>query len=372
MGLDRFRGHKANPDFVYMGLVTALVLFGLVMIASSSVVISAEAYNQNYAFVLKQGIALVLGGVAALVMLRFDYHRFRALSTGLLIFSFILLLVVFIPGLGKATKGAARWIDFGFFQLQPSELLKLSYILYLASWFENRGQRIQKLQEGFLPFLILLIPAVLFLVAQRDLGTLLIILVTTGIIYFAAGAPWWHIGTGVAIGVVLVLFLIVLAPYRMQRLTTFLHPQTDKLGAGYHINQSLLAVGSGGAWGRGFGQSLQKYLYLPEPHTDSIFAIVVEELGFVRTLFVLAAIGLLAYRGYQIAARAGDDFGRIVAFGITTWLLFQSLINIGAILGLVPLTGVPLPFISYGGTSLISCLIGVGILLNISKYRYGT
>ncbi len=371
MGLDRFRGHRASPDYVYMGMAIMLVLFGLVMIASSSVVISLESYNQTYAFVLRQAIALGIGTIAALVMMKFDYHRFRALATPLLIGSFILILMVFIPGLGKASKGAARWIDLGIFQLQPSELLKISYILYLAAWFERRGKRIKSMQEGLIPFFILLVPLIFFLIIQRDLGTLLVTLVTVGIMYFASGAPYWQIGSGLAVGVILILGLILIAPYRMQRLTTFLHPEADKLGAGYHINQSVLAVGSGGVFGLGFGNSIQKHLYLPEPHTDSIFAIMVEELGFLRAFVVLAAIGFFAYRGYYIAVRAGDDFGRMAAFGITTWLLFQSLINIGAILGLIPLTGVPLPFISYGGTSLVVSLIGVGIVLNISKYRYG-
>jgi cell division protein FtsW len=189
--------------------------------------------------------------------------------------------------------------------------------------------------------------------------------------FYISGATATQISTGLIAGVALVAVLIMIEPYRMKRLTTFLDPGADKLGAGYHINQSMIAIGSGGLLGRGFGHSLQKYLYLPEPHTDSIFAITVEELGFFRSILVLMVIGLLAYRGYQIAYRAGDDFGRMIAFGITTWFLFQALINIGAIMGLIPLTGVPLPFISYGGTSLIMSLVGVGVMLSIAKYSYG-
>ncbi len=333
--------------------------------------ISMEIYNQNYGFVTKQAVALVLGVVAAIILSRIDYHLWRKYATYLLVGSFILLLIVFIPGLGKAAKGAARWIDLGFFQLQPSELVKISYVLYLSAWFERRGDRIKYIPEGLLPFVLILIPVIGILMAQRDLGTLLVVLITSGIMFFAAGAPYSQIGLGAAVGVGLIGLLILLAPYRLQRLTTFLNPEADKLGSGYHINQALLAVGSGGAWGKGFGKSLQKYLYLPEPQTDSIFAIITEELGFFRALLVLAVIGLVGYRGYQISARAPDVFGRMVAFGITTWFLFQALINLGAILGLVPLTGVPLPFISYGGTSLIVSLAAVGILLNISRFNYG-
>lgn len=372
MSLDRFRPNKVNPDYTYLSLAALLTLFGIVMISSSSVVLSMQAYNQSYGFVTRQVIALVIGSIGTIVASRLDYRIWKRYATPLLILCLALLVVVFIPGIGKSANGAARWINLGSFQLQPSELLKISYVLFLALWLEKRGARLKTLTGGLFPFLLLVAPMVLLLMAQRDLGTLLVVLVTVGIMYVVAGAPYAHIGLGVATGIVLLMLLVVAAPYRMQRLTTFLNPSSDKLGAGYHINQSLIAVGSGGAWGRGFGQSLQKYLYLPEPHTDSIFAIIVEELGFFRALLVLLVIGMFAYRGYQIAAKAGDDFARMTAFGITTWLLFQSLINIGAILGLIPLTGVPLPLISYGGTSLIVSLFGIGIVMNISKHGYGT
>lgn len=369
--LDRFRTHKANPDFTYMSLVAVLILFGIVMISSSSVVLSAEIFQRNYGFVTRQSIYLVIGLVAAVVAAKIDYRFWRRCAPMILLASLLLLLIVFIPGVGKTAKGASRWIDLGIFQLQPSELVKLAYIFYLAAWIENRGKSIKSFQHGFLPFVVLLVPVVLILMAQRDLGTLLVVLSLSGLMFFVSGATYSQIGAAGLVGVGLVALLIAIAPYRMQRLTTFLNPSADKLGAGYHINQASLAIGSGGMWGRGFGQSLQKYLYLPEPHTDSIFAIVVEELGFVRSLLVLFVIGALAYRGYQIANRAGDDFSRMVAFGITSWLLIQAIINVAAIMGLVPLTGVPLPFISYGGTSLIASLIGVGIMVNISKQSYG-
>lgn len=370
MSLDKFRGAKASPDYTYISLIAVMIVFGLIMISSSSVVVASEIYNNTYAFVTRQIMALSIGVVAAIILSRINYRLWRQLATLFLFGSFILLLIVFIPGVGKAAKGAARWIDLGFFQLQPSELVKISYILYLSAWIEKRENRLQFVQEGLLPFIVLLAPIVLILMAQRDLGTLLVVLITSGVMFFASGAPYKHIAVAGAIGVGLVALLILIAPYRMKRLTTFLNPGADKLGAGYHINQASLAIGSGGLFGRGFGQSLQKYLYLPEPQTDSIFAVVVEELGFFRATLVLAFIGLVAYRGYQISARAPDVFGRMVAFGITSWFLFQALLNLAAIMGLVPLTGVPLPFISYGGTSLIMSLVGVGILVNISRYTH--
>lgn len=371
MSLDRFRTHKASPDYTYMSLAFILVLFGLVMISSSSVVLSVEIFNRNYGFVTRQATYAIVGIIAALILSKIDYRIWRKYAAPFLMISFMLLLIVFIPGVGKAAKGAARWIDFGVFQLQPSELLKLSYILYFAAWFESKGKMLKSFQNGFLPFVTLIIPSVLLLIMQRDLGTLLVVLAATGLMFYIAGASYSHLGIAVLAGVLMVALLIAIAPYRLQRFATFLDPSADKLGAGYHINQSLLAIGSGGMLGRGFGQSLQKYLYLPEPHTDSIFAITVEELGFLRSILVLLFIGLFAYRGYQIAYRAGDDFGRMLAFGVTSWLLVQSFINIAAIMGLVPLTGVPLPLISYGGTSLIASLIAIGIVVNVSRQSYG-
>jgi cell division protein FtsW len=371
MSLDRFRSNKANPDFTYISLAAILVLFGLVMISSSSVVVSSERFNQNYAYVFKQLTALVIGLFGAVILSIVDYRTWRQYAKPFFWISVILLLIVFIPGIGKSAKGAARWINLGSFQLQPSELVKISFILYFAAWLEQNGKLIKTFKKGLLPFAGLVIPLIFILIQQRDMGTLLVILGTAGAMFFVGGATMTQIGLSVASGIGMIGFLIMIEPYRLQRLMTYLQPNSDKLGSGYHISQSLLAIGSGGLWGRGFGKSLQKYLYLPEPHTDSIFAIIVEELGFFRALLVLAVIGLFAYRGYQIAARAGDDFGRMVAFGITTALLLQAIINIGAILGILPLTGVPLPLISYGGTSLIVMLSAIGLVVNISKHGYG-
>ena len=371
MSLERFRAHKSNPDYTYMTLGLILILFGLVMISSSSVVLSSEIYNQSYGFVIRQSISLLIGLVAFFIASRIEFQTWKKPAPIFLLLSICLLAIVFIPGVGKTTKGAARWIDLGIFQLQPSEIVKLSLILYLSLWFEKKGKLIKSFSQGLIPFIILLVPAVFFLMLQRDLGTLLVILFTSAAMFVVAGSTLSQIGVGMGVGFSTLAMLIAIAPYRMQRLATFFNPEeSDKLGAGYHVNQLNIAIGSGGLWGRGFGQSLQKYLYLPEPQTDSIFAIIVEELGFFRTFLVLTVIGLFTFKGYDIARRCTDPFGRMVAFGITTSLFVQAAINIAAALGLVPLTGVPLPFISYGGTSLIISLVGVGIVVNISKYAY--
>lgn len=371
MALDRFRSNKASPDYTYLTLAGILILFGLVMISSSSVVISFERFNHNYGYVSKQITALLIGLTACGIVGAVHYTRWNKYATPLFLLSLFLLVLVFIPGLGKVAKGAARWIELGSFQLQPSEILKLAIVLYLALWLERRRNTIQTFTKGFFPFIFLLLPVVIVLIAQRDMGTLLVILGTAGVMFYIAGATLTQISAGAIGGVALILLLIIIAPYRAQRLSTFLNPQADKLGAGYHINQSSIAIGSGGLWGRGFGKSLQKYLYLPEPHTDSIFAITVEELGFFRSLLILGLIALLAQRGYLIAARSPDIFSQLIVCGVTTNFLLQAIINIGAIMGVLPLTGVPLPFISYGGTSLIMSLVGVGIVMNISRFRHG-
>lgn len=371
MSLDRFRPHRRSPDFVYIGLAITLVLIGLIMISSSSVVIGMETYNQTYGFVLRQVVALVIGVIGAVVASRISYEKWRTLTMPFFVVSVILVLLLLIPGIGKETKGAVRWINLGWFQLQPSELLKISSILYLSAWLEKRTHVIERFST-LVAFGGLVLPIVIVMMLQRDLGTLLIILLTLAIMFFMAGASTSQIVTGASVGIALVVILILIEPYRLERLTTFRNSGSNTLGAGYHINQASLAIGAGGWWGKGFGNSLQKYLYLPEPQTDSIFAITVEELGFIRSSIILLLVGLLAYRGYLIASRAGDIFARFLVVGLTSMLLFQAIINVAAILGLVPLTGIPLPFISYGGTSLVMSLLAVGIIASISRNNYAT
>lgn len=370
MALDRFRHHKKSPDYVYLSLAFGLILFGFVMIASSSVVLSQANFSQNYGYVIRQLIAFGLGLLGVSLALRLPYQKWRRWALPFFVASLVLLALVLIPGLGKESRGAVRWINLGLFQLQPSEIVKLASIVYFSAWLERR-QAVMNRLSTLVAFMALLAPVVALMVLQRDLGTLIVILATLGLLYFMAGASLVQIGLGAAGGLALVAGLIILEPYRVARLAAFRSGANDTLGAGYHINQAFLAIGTGGWWGRGFGKSLQKYLYLPEPHTDSIFAIIVEELGFIRSALVLAVIVALAYRGFRIANGAPDLFGRFLAFGLTAMLLVQAMINLAAIVGLIPLTGVPLPLISYGGTSLVSSLFAVGLIANISRYRYG-
>ncbi|MEO7617772.1 MAG: putative peptidoglycan glycosyltransferase FtsW, partial [Candidatus Saccharibacteria bacterium] len=278
-------------------------------------------------------------------------------------------LALLIPGISHSSHGATRWIDVGPFSIQPAEVMKIALILYLATWFEQRSDDIRSFMDGVIPFMIMVGSACFVIVVfQRDMGTMLVLAGAAVAMYFTAGIRWTHLsllmGTGLAAG----LAAIVAFPHRMSRVLTFLDPTKDASGSGYHINQALIAIGSGGVLGVGLGHSIQVYGYLPEAANDSIFAIIAEEFGLIGSFAIILLFGFVVYRGLKVAQAAPDTFSRLTATGISTWFGLQAVINIGAMLSLVPLTGIPLPWISYGGTSLIISMFGAGILLNISKY----
>jgi cell division protein FtsW len=299
---------------------------------------------------------------------KIDYHHWRKLAVPFFLVSLVFLVLVFVPGIGTKIYGANRWIQLGPISFQPSEMAKLSIILYLAAWLERRGgRRIKDFFEGFLPFLGIIGIAGFLIIKQPDTGTLMVLILTAIAIYFFSGAKISHLmGTFLA-GLFGLAVLIKMEPYRLSRFLVFLNPEIDPRGIGYQINQALLAIGSGGIFGLGLGHSRQKFNYLPEPIGDSIFAILGEELGMIGALALVLLFVILAVRGFKIARNAPDDFGKLLAVGITSWIIFQAFINISAITAIIPLTGITLPFISYGGTSLIFLMAGVGILLNISK-----
>ena len=364
--IENFNKYRQKIDIWVIVLVLSLSLFGLIMIGSASAIIANRQFDgaKDYFFVGKQAITLAIGLLFTFIISRIDYRKYRKYSIVFLIATVVLLVIIFIPGLAREINGARRWIHIGsFFTFQTSELAKITLILYLSSWLENRSGKIP-----ILPFAGIMIVIGLFIINQPDMGTLSVFFGIAAALFICAGASMLQIFG--SLGALLAAFwmLIKAAPYRMDRFTTFLNPQAEKLDAGYHINQALYAVGSGGLLGLGFGQSIQKYLYLPEPHTDSIFAIIAEELGFLRSSIIIIVFALLVWRGFRIAKYAPDNFGRYVAVGITSWIAIQTFINIGALTGLIPLTGVPLPFISYGNSSLFALLIAIGILLNISKH----
>lgn len=367
--MEKFRLKRQHIDFALALTVFALVVFGVVMIASSSVVISFEKFGgkDNYHFVYRQVVSAAIGFLAMIVLANVDYRLYRRLAPILLLINLVLLVAVFLPLVGGPVKGAHRWLNLGIFSFQPSEVLKLTLVLYLAWWLEKKDAEIKTFAKGFFPFALLLLLISFLIISQPDLGSLSVILFTGVVLFFVGGASLSQLG--ISLGLLITLFVIFIrtSAYRWQRFLTFLNPSKEVLGAGYHINQAFLAVGSGGLFGLGFGKSIQKYQYLPEPHTDSIFAIIVEELGFLRASLVILAFLFLVYRGLQIAQRAPDKFGRLIATGIVSWIAIQTLINLSAMLGVIPLTGVTLPFVSFGGSSLVISLAAIGILLNISK-----
>lgn len=361
----------AKPDFVLLGLILGLTAFGVVMLASASGPLGLARFGDAYYFVKHQLLYGVLPGVVALfVMMRIPYRAWKRASLPLLIVSIVLLLLVFIPGI-RAEFGTARsWIQLGPFSMQPSEVVKLTFLLYLAAWLEGRGEHgVRDWRTGFMPFLIALGAVMALLILQPDTGSMSIIVIESLVVYFVAGAAWGHLFLIGGAGLGLLALLIKLSPYRAARLMTFLHPELDPQGIGYHVNQALLAAGSGGLWGLGLGHSRQKFEYLPEVQGDSIFAVMAEELGFLFSVAFVILFILLLWRGLRIVREAPDQFGTFVGVGILAWIVFQALLNIGAMLGVTPLTGVPLPFVSYGGTALVTVLAASGVLLNISKHR---
>ncbi len=360
-------GHKL--DYVLAVLTFVLVVFGLVVLSSASAVSSYDQFHNNSYYFKHQLIyGALMGGVLLYLGSRINYHVWKRFAFGGMVTSIILLALVFAPHIGFSFNGARRWIHLGGFSLQPSEVVKLTMIVYLAAWLENKGEHIKNLKYSFLPFVTVLAVVALLILKQPDLGTLSVIVLSSVVMYFVAGAPMTHFSLMGAGMVGAFLLLVKFESYRLARLAVFLNPEADVRGAGYQINQALIAVGSGGLFGLGLGKSRQKYNYLPEATGDSIYAIVSEELGLVGAVaIVLLFMGFL-YRGIRIAQRAPDVFGKLVAVGITAWIVLQAFINIGAIISLIPLTGIPLPFISYGGSALMFALFGVGILLNISKH----
>lgn len=360
-----------KPDFTVALLTMGLALFGIVMLTSASSLIAYDNFDgkNNYYYVIKQSISFLIGFVAMAVFASFDYRKLKKISIPLMAITVFILIAVFLPFIGVESKGAHRWVNLGVTTFQPSEFAKVAFIIYLCSWFDSKRRDMSSLRNSFFPFLIMLALISALIIAQPDLGTLSVIIISSMVVFFASGAPIWNfISLGGFLSVLFVIF-IRSSEYRWKRFLTYLNPASESLGRSYHVTQAFIAVSQGGIWGLGFGNSIQKMNYLPEPHTDSIFAIICEELGFLRASLVIIAFFYLFYLGLKIAKNAPDLFGRLLAIGLISSLVVQALINIAAMLGLVPLTGVTLPFISFGGNSLIVSFIQIGILLNISKSR---
>ncbi len=362
--------NEKQPDKTLLFTVLALLAFGLIMIASAGVIYSQTRFGDGYYFFKHQLFYGVLPGFFVLYFFqKIDYRFWKKFAVPFFLASIILLMFVFVPGVGSRVYGASRWIQLGPFSFQPSEMAKLVIIIYLAAWFESKGsQKIKDVMEGLLPFLGIMGLIGFLIIKQPDMGTLFVIILTSFAIFFVSGAKLKHLAVMGSLGTFTLWLLVKLEPYRFDRISSFLDPGADPKGIGYQISQALLAVGSGGFLGLGLGHSRQKFNYLPEPVGDSIFAVIGEELGLIGSIALILLFVVFAMRGFRVAKNAPDVFGRLVATGITTWIIMQAFINIGANIALVPFTGIPLPFISYGGTSIIFLMAAVGILLNISKF----
>lgn len=360
-------GRRNSPDFLLLGLSAALIVFGVLILGSVSSSFSIEKTGNPFYYSSHQ---LLFGLVPGLMLAFFVYliplDKIKKSSFVLLLLSIAFLMTVFLPVIGGETKGAYRWVGIGQFSFQPSELLKVAFIVYGAAWLAARREH-KKKNEMLFPFLLILAIIAFLLVLQRDISTLGIISLVGIIMYFLAGMPLWHTAAMIMAGFSALILMVKLAPYRFSRFAVFLDKNLDPLGQGYHINQALIGIGSGGITGVGLGLSFQKFGVLPEPISDSIFAVFAEEMGFIGAFLLIALFVAFAWRCFIVAKRVQDPFAKLVATGIASWITLQAFINIGSMAGILPVAGIPLPFISYGGSALLSELLGLGVLLNISK-----
>lgn len=368
-------------DLLLLGVAIGLTLFGLAMIASVSVFKSYQltqhlvdqgllAAPSNSFYLKRSAIHVFFSLIVMLVTASIPYHLWQKYARGLFLLTIIFLIAVFMPGIKNNYGTANSWFVLGPISFQPSEFLKLTMIFYLAVWLQKREQLIGTFKEGFLPFVILLVLSTFLVAIQPDLGSFLVLSTIAAVMFFIAGGNIFHLLAGGALAGVMGLPVILSKQYVRDRFIAWMSPGDPRISEtiGFQIKQALIAIGSGGPFGVGYGKSIQKFGYLPEVESDMVFAAMGEELGFFRLLIILTMYAILIIRGYKIAREAPDRFGFLVATGITTWIAMQSIINIAISMSLFPLTGLTLPFISYGGSSLFTTLAGVGILLNISTY----
>lgn len=351
---------SSEIDYSILGIIISLVMFGLIMVYDASVVQAYKDFSDKYFYIKQQLIWATLGFFSLFFFLKFNYHNFKKLAVPSFLFSLLMLFAVFLPGLGISAGGAHRWLNLFGFTLQPAEIIKLSSIIFLSFYFERRV-------KSFHFFSLVLLITALIGIFQKDLGTAIVFFLISIGIYFVAGAPTIYFLSLIPISILSFIVFVLSSPYREQRILAFLNPFIDPQGYSYHISQVLIALGSGGLLGLGLGQSKQKFEYIPEVTTDSIFAIIGEELGFIGCVVFIIFFSFFIYKGFKISQNCHDRFGKLIAFGITFWLGVQATVNLGAMVAIIPLTGVPLPFISYGGSALFINLTAVGILLNISK-----
>ena len=357
------------PDKILLAVAAVLFMSGLAILMSASAGLSQAEFGNPYYYILRQvKIGVVGGAIGALLVWVMPMTFLRALALPAFVVMIGAMLAVFIPGVGVSFAGAQRWLRIGPIVFQPAEGMKFALLLYLAAWFASRKEVLENFYEGFLPFLLVVGAIGSTLILQPDISTLGIIAITVLVLYYLAGAPLRFIGLSLGMGAALLLVLVKLAPYRINRILAFLNPGIDPLGISYQINQAVLAVGSGGIFGRGLGLSREKLFWLPETTGDAIFAIFAEELGFIGGAALILLFVIFLWRGFRIGMRLKDPFMRFLAFGISTIIVVQVFLNIAGNIALLPLVGITLPFISYGSSSLAVTLIMTATLLKLSRY----
>lgn len=357
-----------SPDYILLAAIMSLICIGVVMVYSASTSLSYAMVGHEWHFIIRQILWTVLGTVALYVASRINYRKWQQLAGLGLVCTVILLLFVWMPGIGVTIQGSSRWINLGVVRVQPSEVAKVTLMIWLADRLARRPGRLTSFIRGTLPLLAVagLIGSPILL--QPDLGTAVAIILVFGLVLFVAGLPMTQTIALVGVGGVVLAQLIRMAPYRFERYMAFLDPWKDPLDTGYQIIQSLYAIGTGGLFGRGFGGGQQKRFFLPEPHNDFIFSTLAEELGFLGGALLIFLFAVLAVRGMRVALRAPDRFGSLLATGITSMVISQAMINIAVVTASVPVTGITLPLVSYGGSSLLIIMGSLGILLNVSKH----
>ncbi len=357
-----------QPDQTLLISFVILVVLGLLVLSSASYFIACQKFNDCYFYLKHQLLfGLLPGAIFFLFFSVFNYQNLKKLALPLLILTIFLLGIVFIPGVGFARGEAQRWVKIFGIVVQPSEIAKLTFIIYLSAWLAKNQESIKSFKQVFFPFVLLLIIICFLIISQPDLGTLIVIVSSALVIYFIAGASLPQVSFLIIGLFSLLVVSIKVAPYRLARIMAFFHPEIDPQGIGYHINQAILAISSGRILGRGLGYSSQKIYHLPEVVSDSIFAVMAEELGFILVAGVVILYIYLTYRIFRLAGSTNQVFGKLLAAGIGFWFIFQSIVNMGAMLGILPLTGIPLPLIGYGGSNFCVFLAAFGILVNISR-----
>ncbi len=364
-----FTARRHGPDYLLLSVLTVLVVFGLIAVYSSSYALGYAQFGDPNYFIKKQILFAVLGFIGMFIAMNIDYRILMRLSPLLMLAALLGLAAVLVPGIGVEQNGAHRWVALGPLPpIQPSEFAKVAVLIYLSAWLASKGDIVKDLSLGVLPFvgMVGLIGALIML--EPDMGTAMMVALITGTLFFVAGARLTHLIALVGSGLVMAIVLILSHGYRADRLMAFTSAEDDPTGVGYHAIQMLVAFGSGGVGGLGLGVSRQKFFYVPGSHTDGVLAIIGEELGFIGVVVVLLLFVVLLARGLRIAMRAPDRFGSFLATGVLAWIALQLLINVGGVTRSIPLTGIPLPFISYGGSSLMALLTAVGVLLSVSRY----